>query len=364
METLQTKLMVNGHGIILKETDPTHFLGHLKKHDQLSDFTHIADRITLMSFFADLREKGHAIPITIRINCLDKVQFFNVRLACQTIKNKSYTNNSFYDLECETDSQNLFIQPMNHVPDVAYTAHEMRTPLNAILGFVGLLEHTSTNDKNELRQTHYIEMIKEAGLHLLDLVDRTLSDANKDISDPKGAVSSIATILDQAVHLTTPLHGGRTINLQQCDKQISCRIDALSLRQICFNLISNAIKYSADNGIIDISINMKENGYCQFTVEDNGVGMSDQDLQKLGHPFYRSLDATACGIEGTGLGLNSVFRQVENAQGFIFVDSQKGQGTQVQILLPTTELELSHLMMSHSDVACEAKANLKFANMI
>jgi len=129
-------------------------------------------------------------------------------------------------------------------------------------------------------------------------------------------------------------HGHRKIAVKGATTPVACCLDALSFRQICFNLISNAIKYSRDDGHIGVKIAILDNEYCEITVEDDGIGMDEQHIARLGLPFLRASDAVACKIEGVGLGLAMVFDLVKRAKGQITFESEKGKGTKVRLLLP------------------------------
>jgi len=141
-------------------------------------------------------------------------------------------------------------------------------------------------------------------------------------------------VLNETLELTLPLHGHRKIALAGIETPISCCLDTLSFRQICMNLISNAIKYSNDHGHIDIDVAARSDNYCEITIKDDGIGMDEQHIARLGLPFLRASDVVACKIEGVGLGLAMVFDLVKRANGQISFESQKGKGTRVKVLLP------------------------------
>lgn len=328
METLNATLKVNYQGIVLESTHPDCFLGNLKQSDALSDHVHINDRIIVLSFLADLREYQTAVPVCVRISGHDRTRFISVVLHCLSIDQNSIL------LRIEANSSDISNSGMNKVSPFARAAHEMRTPLNAILGFADLLEYMDQQNTSADKRREYVAMIRKAGHHLLAIVNNTLKDHEQVYSENNTDICLIDAVVNETLDLTLPLHGHRVIRLHSAATPLACRLDPLSFRQICFNLISNAIKYSGDNGHIFIDIAVQQNGFCQLEIKDNGIGMDHQLIARLGQPFLRSPDAVAFKIEGVGLGLAMVFDLVKRAGGQIAFESQKGKGTKVRLLLP------------------------------
>lgn len=347
METLKTTLKVNYQGIVLESAHPDCFLGYLKQSDVLSDFVHINDRIIVLSFLADLREYQTAIPIAVRINKHDRTHFISAVFHCLSV------GQNVVVLSIEANSSDVGKMEMNAVSPFACTAHEMRTPLNAILGFADLIEYMDQQKVDDKKRHEYLAMIKKAGHHLLAIVNKTLEDQGNIYSENSTNVSVIGTVLNETLDLTLPLHGHRTIRVRDTSIPVVCRLDTLSLRQICFNLISNAIKYSGDNGHIFIDIAVRRNGYCQLAIKDDGIGMDEQFIARLGLPFLRSSDAVAFKIEGVGLGLAMVFDLVKRAGGQIKFESEKGKGTKVRLLLPLATTNVMENSVALSPVNSE-----------
>ena len=328
METLNAILKVNSQGTVLENALPDCFLGCLKQSEALSDHVHINDRIIFLSFLADVRENRLASPITIRMNGRDRTRFISVLIHCLSVHENSIA------LAIEANSKEIGSLGMNAVSPFTQAAHEMRTPLNAILGFADLLDYLDQQNKGNTKRHEYIAMIKKAGNHLLDIVNKTLKDRDRSTDDIVSEICSVGSILTETLELTLPLHGHRKIAVKGAATPVACCLDALSFRQICFNLISNAIKYSRDDGHIGVTIAILDNEYCEITVEDDGIGMDEQHIARLGLPFLRASDAVACKIEGVGLGLAMVFDLVKRAKGQITFESEKGKGTRVRLLLP------------------------------
>ncbi len=329
METLNATLTVNSQGIVLQSAMPESFLGYLSERDSLPDHVHINDRIILLSFLADVRENRITSPISIRLNGPDRRKFMPVIIYCISADDKAI------QLSVETNCNETGNIDMSAVSPFARAAHEMRTPLNAILGFADLLDYVDhQNIKNDKRY-EYIAMIKKAGNHLLQIVNKTLQvhQQQADAAIPDD-LCLVPDLINETLELTLPLQGHRKITLKGLETPVTCYLDTLSFRQICFNLISNAIKYSRDNGHIDIDIGVRDDDFCAITIEDDGIGMDEHHIARLGLPFLRASDVVACNIEGVGLGLAMVFDLVKRANGKISFESEKGKGTRVTLLLP------------------------------
>lgn len=342
MDRLTIPLNVNSQGIVLETTSPDCFLGCLKQNDALSDHVHINDRIVLLSFLADVREHQTASPISIRMNGCDRTRFIPVRLSCLKVGKNSI------NLGIEADNREIDDIGVKTVSPYARAAHEMRTPLNAILGFADLLDYVDRQKTDDDKRREYIAMIKKAGSHLLAIVNKTLTDCKQLSDESIQEICLVENVVNETLELTLPLHGHRTIEISDILQPVACCVDTLSLRQICFNLISNAIKYSSDDGHIKIAISVLKDGYCELSIEDDGIGMDDQHIARLGIPFLRASDVVACKIEGVGLGLSMVFDLVKQVKGHISFESQKGKGTKVKLLLPIDRSIVSNSPMQNS----------------
>ena len=220
-------------------------------------------------------------------------------------------------------------------------SHDIRTPMNAILGFTALAAaHT---DEPELVQD-YLYKITTSGQHLLSLIN--------DVLDMSRIESGRVQIENKEVHLPDVLHDLRTIvNANILAKNLEFFIDAvdvqnedvlcdkLRLNQVLLNLLSNAIKYTHSGGRISVRVVQKpcsRAGYAtyEFHVKDNGIGMS-QDFQKhLFEAFSREETATVSGIQGTGLGMAITKNIVDMMGGTIKVDSKPERGTEYTVSLP------------------------------
>jgi PAS domain S-box-containing protein len=193
-------------------------------------------------------------------------------------------------------------------------SHDLRTPLNAVLGFAQLLDM----DNLTADQRESVTQILEAGRHLLDLMNEVLDisrieSGNLSLSPEPVAV---AEIVDQVVKLIRPLGTPKQIEVLVAPSAARgryVRADRQRLNQILLNLMSNAIKYNRQGGRITVSCDDGEKGHIRINVTDTGAGIRPEKLALLFTPFER-LGAEQTGVEGTGLGL-ALSRGLAEAMG-------------------------------------------------
>ena len=233
-------------------------------------------------------------------------------------------------------------------------SHDMRTPLNGIIGIAELMGH-HLNDPDKIAD--YLEKIKMSGSQLITLIDNFLEMAK---SESKTMEASNETFsINQQI--------GEIINIftliaQRDNKNFSASInikndkvqgDLNKLMHILNNILSNAFKYTKENGTITMTITEKhlssDNLWYQFVISDNGIGMSQKFLEQIYTPFAREKRNETRGITGTGLGLSIVHNQVHRMDGEINIESQYGKGTTVTITLPFEKAADDSKDIKHDD---------------
>ena len=212
-------------------------------------------------------------------------------------------------------------------------SHEMRTPLNAVIGFAQLLKMRGAGDAATLRQ--YSEHILSSGQHLLALVNDVLDLQQVEEGRLTLAPADLAldAALDGALVLLQPLIAERGILVQrEGTTGLQVHADAQRLRQVLLNLLSNAVKYNRDHGSLRISVSVAQ-AQAVVGIEDSGSGMSAEQLARLFQPFER-LGRESSGIEGTGLGLIIARRLMQEMGGGLDIASAVGTGTRVTLAVP------------------------------
>ncbi len=255
---------------------------------------------------------------------------------------------------------------------LANMSHELRTPLNAILGFSEAMKDSMFGDVND-KQEEGLAVIFESGQHLLslinDILDLSKIEAGKmelDCSNFKlneVVERSLSIIKEKAnkhnIHLT--------LNLDPELGNISA--DERKIKQVLFNLLSNATKFTHDNGslIISTHLHLNEVPDCETTdrrrrdfisiaIEDTGIGIEQESLSKLFVPFEQLDSSLSKKYQGTGLGLAMVKRLIELHHGCIKVKSELGKGSCFTVYLPienssiSTENTLNHFLQDKKSV--------------
>ncbi|MBK1713895.1 hybrid sensor histidine kinase/response regulator [Rubrivivax gelatinosus] len=211
-------------------------------------------------------------------------------------------------------------------------SHELRTPLNAVLGFTELLL-ADCMPAETTRQRH-LQAVRGAGQQLLALVDDVLDLASLEGGEVRVASERVPlrTLVEQALEIVEPLRAGRAVAISTGALEGFALADAVRLRQVLQNLLTNAIKYNREGGSIEVQA-LRRDGHVRLSVADSGRGMNEQQLRHLFEPFNRlGLEREA--IPGTGIGLVIVKTLVERMGGSVQVESTPGVGTLVELRLP------------------------------
>jgi len=219
-------------------------------------------------------------------------------------------------------------------------SHDIRTPMNAIIGMTALAKK---HIDEKARVADSLAKIEVASSHLLSLINEVLDMSR--INSGRQVISeelfSLSDLLHETLTIVRPQIGQKrhTFSLHVGDVYVeSLYGDTLRLRQIFVNIIGNAVKYTPDAGRIDVTIGeeKREDDRCVlvFQCRDNGVGMSEEFLQKLFDPFERASSSTISRIEGTGLGMSIVKKLLDAMGGTIDVESRLQEGTCVTVRVP------------------------------
>ena len=224
---------------------------------------------------------------------------------------------------------------------LARVSHEMRTPLNAVIGFAQLLQIQPdlTADKIDAFAHH----IRVAGEHLLVLVtdlldlDRSAQGQLQLAPEP----FALHEVVEEASQLLDGLAAAHAIGFDvQVPAGLFVLADRTRLRQVLLNLGSNAVKYNRAGGTVRIRAALLGTGRVELRIEDTGIGMTPDQVQRLFQPFER-LGRELTGIPGTGIGLVIAHKLVDQMGGDLRVTSVSGSGTVVTVELPPVTGEAS-----------------------
>ncbi|SFM29773.1 PAS domain-containing sensor histidine kinase [Methanolobus profundi] len=218
---------------------------------------------------------------------------------------------------------------------IANMSHELRTPLNSIIGFSDILIDGTFGDLND-KQLSYLSNVSNSGKHLLMLINDILDISKIEAGEMQFNVDTFVflDVVREVVSVMGPQALRKAIKLRNnVTNGFEMTADRAKIKQILYNLISNAIKFTPDGGSVDLDAVIDGN-MIMISVSDTGIGISTDDLDKLFHPFRQIDSFYNRQYEGTGLGLALVSKFVEMHNGTITVGSDPGKGSCFTITIP------------------------------
>ena len=267
----------------------------------------------------------------------------NGRVVSVLLANRDFTEEKKRELEQEEAlrQEKIKAEKANEAKSIFLfnMSHDIRTPMNAILGYSQLMKKELTNPK----LVHYQEMIEQSSQLLLSIINNVLDMARvesgkMELDENYNVVGNILQVVCDA------FEGEATRKNIEITRNISVKhkhvmVDATKMQEILSNLISNAIKYTPEDGHVSIDIQELEcerEGYVLFQtkVSDTGIGMSEEFLPSLFELFTRERNTTLSKIPGTGLGMAIVKNFVDLMDGSIEVESELGEGSTFTITIP------------------------------
>jgi len=219
---------------------------------------------------------------------------------------------------------------------LAHMSHELRTPLNAIIGFSELLID-GVLGKITQKQKKCLTDILASSQHLLSLINEVL-DLSKIESGKTELRLTNFTLTDIIEPLKSSIMPMLTSRKQSLETEVPdnlplVRADKAKVRQVLLNLLSNAIKFTADGGQLKIEA-VWRNDWCQVSVSDNGIGINQEDQERMFEPFCQLENPLTREKSGTGLGLTIARQIIERHGGQIWVESDYSKGSRFTFTLP------------------------------
>jgi cell cycle sensor histidine kinase DivJ len=334
-------------------TPASRLLGH-----GLFDRVHVADRPAYLTALSDAARGGEARSVEFRLRrdaprARGAADFIWVEMRCRPLDQAPATTTA---TDCEVvavmrDVTDRKIQ--EQALDLARTAaeqadasksrflatmsHELRTPLNAIIGFSEMIAQEEVLMIDAARRKEYAQLINDSGQHLLSVVNGILDmskmeSGNFEISPepfaPRGALLNCCNLLALKAR-----ENGIDLVTRAAEDLPVINGDPRAFKQILLNLVSNAIKFTERGGTVTVSAGV-EGPRLVVHVADNGVGISAEDLKRIGDPFFQAGKTYQRRHEGTGLGLSIVKSLVALHGGEMTVQSRIDEGTTVAVALP------------------------------
>ena len=217
-------------------------------------------------------------------------------------------------------------------------SHDIRTPMNAIVGLTAI---AGANIESQDRVVECLGKITKSSRHLLGLINEVLDMARIE----SGRISlaeedfRLPELVDNLLTLTKPAidehHHQLEVHVEHIEHEAVCG-DSLRIQQVFVNLMSNAVKYTPDGGNITLTIKEKPNGFSElgcyeFSIEDNGIGMTPEFQKIMFEPFSRADDHRTTKVQGTGLGMAIARNIVNLMNGDIQVESAPNKGTKITV---------------------------------
>jgi cell cycle sensor histidine kinase DivJ len=319
-------------------------LGHA-----LFDRVHVADRPAFLTALADAASNGDSRSLEFRIRRDDDGRaghFIWVEMRCRPLDGAGEREvvavlRDISERKVQEQALDIARKESERASAaksrfLATMSHELRTPLNAIIGFSDMLGNEQLS-LPPARKLEYARLINESGRHLLSVVNGILDMSKMETGNfeitlepfaPAQVISGCCDLL--------------ALKARECGVDLKPRIaqdlpdivaDRRALNQILINLVSNAIKFTPRSGSVTVH-GRREGDKLKLIVEDTGVGIGEDDLPRLGEPFFQARSSYDRKHDGTGLGLSIVRGLVNLHNGDIEIRSRIGEGTRITVRLP------------------------------
>lgn len=226
---------------------------------------------------------------------------------------------------------------------LANMSHELRTPLNAIIGFSEIMRDGLFGALGSPRYSEYAKDIYDSGRHLLNVIDDILDISKIEAGRYPLEEQNIdlGETLRWSIDIVRPrtTEKNQTVRLDIPAGLPQLLVDLRAMRQIMLNLLSNASKFTPEQGRIEVSVHIHPDGAVEIAVSDTGIGIPPEKLGEVMKPFGQVDDSTARQYGGTGLGLSITKSLVELHGGTFRLDSMLGEGTVATLTLPAERLQ-------------------------
>jgi signal transduction histidine kinase len=220
---------------------------------------------------------------------------------------------------------------------LARLSHELRNPLNAVSGYLELLRLDLSTRLTDV-QSGLLDHVQASARILANLIDDVMTFAKLEVSHITYDIQSIriGDIIDSTALIIKPFAESQGFSLQICvpDRDLLIQADCTRVRQILTNLLTNAVKFTARGGVIQLSCNAMDADTVQFIVSDSGAGIPGNKLEAIFHPYVQAGRPVIGNVGGSGLGLAIGRELAEGMNGRLFAKSVIGRGSTFTLELP------------------------------
>jgi len=296
-------------------------------------------RVALMNIAQDIDETNENLKaeVTERKRAERELQEKNEQLDVQNEELQSQTE------ELMTQQQEIIekreeVERANQLKSefLANMSHELRTPLNVIIGFSELMMDEVPGKISE-EQRQCLSDVLASSQHLLNLINEVLdlSKIESDKVELRLVNIALTEVVESLRSTTTHVLASRkqSLNVEIEEGLPPVHADEAKVKQVLINLLGNAAKFTPDGGKLKIEA-VRQDNWCRVSVIDNGIGIKEEDRERVFEPFYR-LDSPLAKVKsGTGLGLALVRQIIEKHSGQVWVESEYGKGSRFTFTLP------------------------------
>jgi len=323
--------------------------------DGLFERVHVADRPAYLTALSRCHANGEPIAVEFRVRragAAGPARYVWVEMRCRPMRPQDTTaveRPSIVAVTRDVSDRKAQEAELTRTRDEAESAsraktqflanmsHELRTPLNAVIGFSEILNRELFGALGEARYRDYARLIHESGEHLLnvvnDILDMSKIEAGKFkiVKEPFEVASLVKSCCDLMRHTAEQRSLSLIVDVAPGIPELPA--DKRACKQMLLNVISNAIKFTDPGGWVRVSARV-EGESVELAVADNGIGIAEADLPKLGNPFVQANNSYDRSYDGAGLGLSVVKGLARLHGGQLELASTLGQGTTATILLP------------------------------
>lgn len=280
---------------------------------------------------------GFIVDISVRKQAEEKLKNYSTELEKQVKNRTLILEEAIQELEKTKKDLHKALDKEKELNElksrfVSMASHEFRTPLTTMMSSLSLV--TKYGEQKDIeKQTKHVSKIKTSINNLTDILNDFLSVSKLE----EGKIENLPEEIDLKVFISeviAEMNGMATSGqslLQQHSGRREVVLDKKLLKNVLFNLISNAIKFSPEGGKVEINSEATDTS-VKISVKDNGIGISKEDQQHLFERFFRGHNATH--IQGTGLGLSIVAKYAELMNGSLDFESEENKGTKFTIIIP------------------------------
>jgi cell cycle sensor histidine kinase DivJ len=327
----------------------------------LFDRVHVADRPAYLTALGDAVALGEARSAEFRVrregidaNGTPTVEFVWIEMRCRPLNHVAVDAGMPGNREVVAVSRDITLrkQQQQDLEEarleaeranvakgrfLATMSHELRTPLNAIIGFSEMLKKEDELRLDAARRQDYAGVINDSGNHLLAVVNGILDMSKIETGNfeitPEPFKPALVVVGCCDMLALRARDAGITLEKIVGDNLPEIVADKRALNQILLNLVSNAIRFTDRGGKVTVSARAEATGMT-FVIEDNGVGISEEDLVRVGEPYFQAESSYVRRHGGTGLGLSIVKGLVQLHGGDLSIRSRVGEGTRITVSLP------------------------------